>query len=90
MRPLAYAFAKKHGVVLLEEGEAPRVGLREGADPMALIEARRALRAPIRVETLPRAEFEKRLSEVYAGEGLSDPGADFDMGEGLEIGRAHV
>ena len=84
MRPLAYAFAKKHGVVLLEEGDAPRVGLREGADPMALIEARRALRAPIRVETLARAEFEKRLSEVYAGQGLGDQGADFDMGVGLD------
>ncbi|WP_374467840.1 type II secretion system ATPase GspE [Phenylobacterium sp.] len=83
-RALAYAFAKKHGVVLLEDGETPLLGLREGADPLAVLEARRALRAPIRVTPLARAEFERRLSEAYAGEGLGAPADDLDLPAGLD------
>jgi len=41
---LPYGFAKRHGVLLLDAGEVARVGLREGADPKALIEARRGTR----------------------------------------------
>ncbi|HEX2561620.1 type II secretion system ATPase GspE [Phenylobacterium sp.] len=84
MSVLAYPFAKSCGVVLLDFDGVARVGLREGADPAALIEARRALGAPMKVEHLSRADFERRLSEVYAGEGLSGPGDDFDMSGGLE------
>ncbi len=45
---LPYGFAKRHGVLLLDAGEVARVGLREGADPKALIEARRVLGRPLR------------------------------------------
>jgi general secretion pathway protein E len=83
-RRLAYAFAKKHGVLLLDDGEAPLVGLRESADPAGLLEARRALRAPLRVETLPRAEFERRLSETYAGGGFDTPPDDLELQGGLD------
>jgi general secretion pathway protein E len=68
---LAYGFAKRHGVIVLEAGERARLGLREGADPKALVEARRALGRPVEVETLTRAAFDRRLSEAYAGEGLA-------------------
>ena len=81
---LAYAFAKKSGVLLLDLGETAVVGLREGADPAALIEARRALRAPLRVEPLSRAEFERRLSETYAGDGLAASDADLELPAGLD------
>ena len=40
---LPYGFAKRHGVILLDAGEIALVGLREGADPAALVETRRAL-----------------------------------------------
>ncbi|MET0294111.1 MAG: type II secretion system ATPase GspE [Phenylobacterium sp.] len=80
---LAYPFAKAHGVVLLGFDGQARVGLREGADPLALVEVRRAL-GPLKVERLSRADFERRLSEAYAGEGLSGPGDDLDMSGGLE------
>ena len=73
---LAYGFAKQHGVVLLGLDARAHVGLREGADPIALLEARRVLGRPLEVETLPRAEFERRLSHTYAGDGLAAPGAD--------------
>ena len=40
---LSYGFAKRAGVLLLSLGETARVALREGADPAALVEARRVL-----------------------------------------------
>ncbi len=76
MIPLAYSFAKRHGVILLEAGERARVALREGADPSALVEARRALGLPLQVESLSRAAFDRQLSEAYAGEGIAASGAD--------------
>jgi general secretion pathway protein E len=81
---LAYGFAKQHGVVLLDLDDAAHVGLREGADPLALVEARRALRRPLKVQVLSRSEFERRLSEAYGGEGLSNGGEDFELSTGLE------
>ena len=68
---LAYGFAKRHGIVLLDMDEHARVGLREGADPAPLAEARRALGRPLSVERLGRQAFDRKLSEVYAAEGLS-------------------
>jgi general secretion pathway protein E len=47
-----------------------RVALREGADPRTLIEARRVIGRRLAVSTLPAADFEKRLSETFAGAGL--------------------
>ena len=76
MTPLAYGFAKRHGVILLSAGDRARVAVREGADPSALIEARRALGVPLEVEPLSRSAFDRRLSEAYAGEGIAASGAD--------------
>ena len=82
---LPYGFAKRHGVILLEIGDIAVVGLREGADPSALIETRRALGRPLRVEPLGQAAFDRQLSEVYAGDHLNAAdGDDLDMPSGLE------
>jgi general secretion pathway protein E len=67
---LDYGFAKRQGVLLLGGGDVARVALREGADPAALLELRRALARPIEVLPLARAEFDRRLSEIYAGDAL--------------------
>jgi general secretion pathway protein E len=82
---LPYGFAKRHGVVLLDVGDEALLGLRDGADPLVLVEARRALGRPLRVEALSQAEFDRRLSQVYAGDqiGATD-GDDLDMPSGLE------
>jgi hypothetical protein len=55
---LPYLFAKKNGVALVGEanGQA-RVALRQGADPRALIEARRVLGRPLAVETATAEGF---------------------------------
>ena len=82
---LPYGFAKRHGVILLELGDIAVVGLREGADPSALVETRRALGRPLRVEPLGQAAFDRQLSEVYAGDHLNAAdGDDLDMPSGLE------
>lgn len=81
---LPYAFAKRHGVILLDGGDVAVVGLREGADPMALVETRRALGRPLRIERLSQAAFDRHLSEVYAGDHLTaTDGDDLDMPSGL-------
>lgn len=69
---LAYGFAKRHGVMLLAGDGDARVALREGSDPQALVELRRVLGRPLQVESMPRAAFDRRLSEVYADTALGD------------------
>jgi len=82
---LPYGFAKRHGVILLDAGEIAVIGLREGADPSALIETRRVLGRPLRIEPLGQAAFDRQLSEVYAGDHLNAAdGDDLDMPAGLE------
>jgi len=81
---LPYGFAKRNGVILLDAGDIAVVGLREGADPLALVETRRALGRPLQVQSMDQAEFDRRLSDVYAGD-LSAAGDDqMDMPSGLD------
>ncbi|MDX2235202.1 MAG: type II secretion system ATPase GspE [Hyphomonadaceae bacterium] len=61
-----YAFAKARGVVMLTEAPPWRVGLRAGADPLALVEVRRWLGGPFEVEELAPAAFDEALSQQYA------------------------
>ncbi|HEX8620878.1 MAG TPA: type II secretion system protein GspE, partial [Allosphingosinicella sp.] len=64
---LPYLFAKRNGVALVgEAGGEIRVALRQGADPRALIEARRVLGRPFAVEAATPEGFDKLLSERYA------------------------
>ena len=71
---ISYAFAKQHGVVPLSvgdpaAGEVARVGLLQGADPSALVEARRSLGRQLQVEVLQRVAFDRKLAEIYADAG---------------------
>ena len=72
---LPYGFAKRHGIVLLVPGNPAVVGLLEGADAAALLEVRRVVGAPIELRRLARSDFDRRLSEVYAGEALAGSAA---------------
>jgi general secretion pathway protein E len=68
---LAYPFAKEQGLIILD-GEARPViiGARGKPDPFALIEVRRAVDAPIRLDEMPPDAFERRLSEIYSIDGI--------------------
>ncbi len=79
---LPYGFAKRHGVMLLAPGNPAVVGLLESAGPAALLEVRRALGGPIVVRRLARGDFDRKLSEVYAGEALAGSAA----ATGAELG----
>jgi general secretion pathway protein E len=63
---LDYAFAKANGVVLLTDLPPWRLGMRAGADPLALIEVRRVLGAPFEVQELSSPDFDQALSQQYA------------------------
>lgn len=80
---LAYAFAKENGLVVLDAQARPaRVGARGKPDPMALVEVRRIVRAPIIVDEMPADAFERRLSEIYSADGIRAD--DFRMEQGEE------
>jgi general secretion pathway protein E len=82
---LPYAYARRHSVILLEADDPPRIGIREGADPRALIEVRRALGRPLAIESLPAATFDRRISEIYADASLGVQAADgLEFGSGLD------
>ncbi|WP_300381583.1 type II secretion system ATPase GspE [Henriciella sp.] len=66
-RTLTYAFARDKGLVVMsDEGDTIQLGVRAGADPHAILEARRALGRPLRFEHVDAARFERELSEHYA------------------------
>ncbi len=79
---LPYGFAKRNGVILLDAGDIAVVGLRDGADPLALVETRRALGRPLQVQAMDQAEFDRRLSDVYAGDLSGDE--PMEMPSGLD------
>jgi general secretion pathway protein E len=63
---LDYAFARSYGVVQLSDAAPWQVGLRAGADPMALVEVRRVLGGAITMVDLTPAQFDEALSKQYA------------------------
>ena len=75
MKPLNYAFARERGVAL-QTGEAPVFLLREDADPLALVEARRAAGQACEVRLLEARAFDRALSEIYAFDGLAHSMSD--------------
>ncbi|WP_312127652.1 type II secretion system ATPase GspE [Brevundimonas sp.] len=82
---LPYGFARTQGVVLLMPGDVMAVGARRDVNPLALVEARRLLGRPLSVEMLDDAQFERRLSDIYASDALSsDRGDELDIPSGLE------
>ncbi|MGE0045484.1 MAG: type II secretion system ATPase GspE [Hyphomonadaceae bacterium] len=63
---IEYAFARANGVVVLCDAPPWRVGMRAGADPMALTEVRRILAAPFEVSELSDSAFEEALKARYS------------------------
>nr|HRK65139.1 type II secretion system ATPase GspE [Terricaulis sp.] len=63
---LDYAFAKANGVAPLSAGPPWRIGVRVGANPLALMEARRVLGGPMEVVELSTQAFDEALSQHYA------------------------
>lgn len=69
---LTYGFAKEKGVVLFRDGaEGPyQLGVRQGANPLSVLEARRVAGHEVSLVELNQTQFDRHLSEVYATEGI--------------------
>jgi general secretion pathway protein E len=62
-----YSFARQRGVLdLAEQDGQVEVLMREAADPLGLVELRRLLRRPVRLNVVPAQEFEQRLAQLFA------------------------
>ncbi|MEE9494323.1 MAG: type II secretion system ATPase GspE [Gammaproteobacteria bacterium] len=65
LRP-SFAFAKRHGVLVTEfEDDHARVVLSPAADPQALVELKRVLKRPMKLERVDEARFDALLASVY-------------------------
>jgi general secretion pathway protein E len=83
---IPYPFAKRFGVATLGEADgAAIVALREGADPKALIEVRRFLGRPLKIEPTPAPAFDRILSEAYAMDGQAAADAAGSLGFGDDL-----
>ncbi|WP_413069162.1 GspE/PulE family protein [Sphingomonas sp. 1P08PE] len=84
---LPYGFARKFGVAVRPgDPDGPlTVALREGADPRALIEARRFLARPFEIAVIEAPAFERLLSDAYAMDGQANALAAVGMGNELDM-----
>lgn len=83
----AYAFARRHGVLLLEwlaSGEA-RIAWRQPGELRALTELRRYLRVPLQVEKVDSAEFDRLLEQTYSDSEASASAVAADIGEDMDL-----
>ncbi len=73
VRPLPFAFAKRHGVLVRGiADDSADVVVRDGASPLALAEVRRHLRRPLKLERVNVERFDLLLREAYeAGSGTT-------------------
>jgi general secretion pathway protein E len=80
-RPVPFAFAKRHGVLIraLSEDSVDAV-IRKGASPLAIAEVRRHLRRPLKIEQVDAAQFDALLRQAYE----SGSSAAMDAMGGLE------
>ncbi|MCW3150533.1 type II secretion system ATPase GspE [Stutzerimonas stutzeri] len=79
LRRLPFAFARRHGVFLVERDGAASLCLREDAALTAVQEAQRIAGMPLALQWLPQADFEQALSMAYQ----HDSSAAMLMVEGL-------
>ncbi|OSO72844.1 type II secretion system protein GspE [Stutzerimonas stutzeri] len=78
-RRLPFAFARRHGVILLERGGELHLGLREGAALTAVQEAQRVVGMRLPMQWLAQADFDQVLGAAYQ----HDSSAAMLMVEGL-------
>ena len=61
---IPYPVARDQGYLVLDDaGETVRLAMREGADPLYLLELRRQLGRPLALDRVDAAHFEKLLGE---------------------------
>ena len=83
---IPYPAARDHGYLVLDDhADAVRLAMREGADPLHLLELRRSLGRPLALEKVDAAHFEKLLGESYALDGgAAAVAGDMGIGDALD------
>ncbi|MES2301533.1 MAG: ATPase, T2SS/T4P/T4SS family, partial [Pseudomonadota bacterium] len=83
---LPYAFARDNGLLVESEDDGSvALAMRDGADPLGLLEVRRVLGRPLSTRKVTAPEFEKLLAEVYAQDGAAQVVGDMGIaGDGLD------
>lgn len=83
-RRLPFSYARRHGVVLLEDPQPACLGFRPGVEPLALAEARRFAGRRLPLRPLSAEEFERLLAGVYQQDANSMQLAE-DLGDSLDL-----
>lgn len=90
-RQLPYAFAKRHGVLVVDEEDGKTtVAYRPGTSPRSLVELRRFLNMPLRPVLVPAEHFDRMLQDSYEGD--SDGAARMmeDLGEEIDLNQVSL
>ena len=90
-RQLPYAFAKRHGVLVVDEEDGKMtVAYRPGTSPRSLVELRRFLNMPLRPVLVPAEHFDRMLQDSYEGD--SDGAARMmeDLGEEIDLNQVSL
>jgi general secretion pathway protein E len=91
IRQLPYAFAKRHGVLVVDEEDGKvTVAHRPGVSLRSLAELRRFLNRPLRLGMVPAEHFERMLQDSYEGD--SDGAARMmeDLGEEIDLNQVSL
>ena len=87
-RHLPYAFAKRHGVLALEESDGGiAIACRPDVSWRSLTELRRYLHAPLRPTLMPAAQFERLLQDRYEGDSNGAARMMEDLGEEMDLNQ---
>ncbi|HPE73923.1 MAG TPA: hypothetical protein PK018_17425, partial [Candidatus Competibacter sp.] len=85
---LSYAFAKRHGVLVVDEEDGKvTVVCRQGVSTRSLAELRRFLNAPLRPVLVPAEHFERMLQESYEGDSGGAARMMEDLGDEMDLNQ---
>lgn len=77
---VTYAFAKDKGVVVIPARPDLTFAVREGADPVSVLEAGRVVGVPAKLEAMTGIQFERQLSECFGQSGIDGRAAEAAAG----------
>ncbi len=84
-RRLPFAFARRHGVLLLEQDDVPSLGLRPGAALTAVQEAQRVLGLRLPLRWLSQEAFDQALGAAYQHDSSSAMSVVEGIGNDLDL-----
>lgn len=82
---VTYSFARDKGIVVVPGRQELTFAVRDGANPVALIEARRVAGKPVHLEPMNAAQYERQLSESFGQSKLDGSAAEAAAGSGGDL-----